>query len=804
MSGKLSFFLLPYIFVSLLSFSLCVNAKGLERKTSFDLGWKFCLGDEREFSSIEFSDSHWRSINLPHDWSIEDSVNLLNPTGGGGGFFCAGKAWYRKTFFVESKLKDNRVLLEFEGIYMNSEIWLNGELLYHQPYGYSGFFVDLTSKLHKGARNVLAIKVDNSAQPNSRWYSGSGIYRHVWLHVLKETNIAPWGVFVKTNRLKDNEAEIEVLTDVENGLKQASPLNLETSLFTSEGICIGKTSTLISSGKSKQTVVQKITVSNPPLWSVECPKMCKAVSRIYKSGKLIDQTETGFGIRTIEWSVEKGLQINGKPIKIIGGCIHHDHGCLGAKSYDRAEERKVELLKSAGFNAVRTAHNPPAPAFLRACDRLGMLVMDEAFDCWERSKTPYDYARYFNQWWKKDLEAMLLRDRNHPSVIFWSIGNEIPDQSTTRVSELTGEMVAFVKNLDKTRPVTEGIDNLEAQAGAQAIHDSSLGSLDIVGYNYGRERIEKDHLRIPSRMIVITESVQNEMFECWKSIKENNYVVGDFVWTAMDYLGENGIGRWGYDTIPTGHGSDKFFPYFGSMCGDIDITGERKPISHYRNIVWNRGEKLYLCVRKPVLGSRKIYPQRWGLYPSEASWTWPGFENKQSTIDVYSRCDSVLLFQDGKLIGGKVISEKEKYKAEFDVIYRPGELKAVGYEKGKPIAEQTLKTAGETKQIRLIADRSMLHSDGQDLAFVTIELTDSKGIVNPIEDRLIQLEISGPAEIVGAFNSNMTNYEWNQGNQIKTHKGKALIVVKSLDHPGEIKLFASTNKIYSYVTLQNR
>ena len=793
-----------YLTISLLTLSIDGEAKNIDQKSSFDFGWKFCLGDEKEFSTSGYDDSHWQRIDLPHDWSIEGSVKKENPTGGGGGFFPAGTAWYRKTFLVNREMKNKRIFLEFEGIYMNSEIWLNGELVSHHPNGYTGFFVDLSSRIKVGAQNVLAVRVDNSAQPNSRWYSGSGIYRHVWLHVFNEVHISPWGVFVRTNRITGNEAEIEVLTDVDNWSKEESALDLKTELFTIEGTCIGKASTLIHPVESRQNIVQKITVSNPPLWSIENPRMCKAVSRIYKSGKLIDKQETEFGIRRIEWSLKEGLQINSKTIKIVGGCIHHDHGYLGAKSYDRAEERKVELLKSAGFNAIRTAHNPPAPSFLRACDRLGMLVMDEAFDCWERSKTPYDYARYFSQWWKKDLEAMVLRDRNHPSVIFWSIGNEIPNQSTNRVSELTREMAAYVKAIDNTRPVTEGIDNLEAQPGAQAIHDSSLESLDIVGYNYGRERIERDHRRMPSRMIIITESVHNEMFECWKSVKENDFVIGDFVWTAMDYLGENGIGRWGYDTVPKGHGTSDLYPYFGAMCGDIDITGERKSISHYRNIVWDRGEKLYLSVRKPVLDFRKIYPQRWGVYPSETSWTFPGFENKPITVDIYSRCDSVMLFQNRKLVGRKATTENEKYKAEFEVIYFSGELKAVGYEKGKPVVEQTLRTAGETEQIRLKSDRSTLNCDRQDLAFVTIELIDNKGTVNPTEDQLIQLEISGPGEIVGTSNGRITNYDWNQSNQIMTFNGKALVVVKSLKRAGEIKLTAQIGTIKSELPIHNK
>jgi len=763
------------------------------RKILFDSNWQFILGDPANAADVDFNDQSWKKLDLPHDWSIESPIEKSNSTGGAGGFAPAGIGWYRKSFTPAKQWMGKKLIVEFEGVYMNAEIWLNGSKIESHPYGYTSFTFDLTSQIKFGSINVLAVRVDNSQQPNSRWYSGSGIYRHVWLMAVNPVHISPWGVFVSTTQANSSLSKVQIQTEIECDIVSKESVVVKTEIIGPDEKILGSISTNVILAQKKTTSSQEITITKPPLWSPEQPQLCKVITQILVDRKVVDQVETQFGIRTISWSTEKGIQINGKTIKLCGGCIHHENGFLGAAAYDRAEERKIEILKSAGFNAIRTAHNPPSPALLSACDRLGMLVMEEAFDCWEKKKSTYDYAAVFNNWWQKDIDAMVMRDRNHPSVIFWSIGNEIPDQSTERVAELTKLLSDRVKSLDNSRPVTEGIDNLTSLPEKENIHNRSLGALDIVGYNYGRDKLEKDHERIPSRIMVITESVQGETFDCWKAVNEKSYVLGDFVWTAMDYLGENGIGRWQFDSIPYGHGDDKLFPWHGAYCGDVDITGFRKPISHYRNIVWERGEKLFISVQQPTLNKRKIFPQRWGVFPSQSSWSWPGFENELVKVEVYSRCDSVVLYQDDKWIGGKPTTEREKFKAQFEVIYKPGNLKAVGYLDGKPIEKQELKTAGAAASIRLTADRINLQANGMDLSFISVEIVDKNGLNQPSDDREITFFIEGPGVIQGLGSADMTSLEPYSGNTCKTFQGRALVVVKTQKNAGSISLKASSH-----------
>lgn len=764
-----------------------------QRKIFFNNEWKFFPGDPADGAINDFDDHAWRQIDLPHDWSIEGKIAVDNPTGGAGGFVPAGIGWYRKTFFAPKEWVGKKVIVEFEGVYMNADIWLNGKKIENHPYGYTGFLVDLTNYIKPGSNNVLAVRVDNSQQENSRWYSGSGIYRHVWLMVVNPVHVAPWGVFVSTTEANSSVGKIHIQTEIKGDYISKQPVILNTELIGPNGSKLGEISDKLPAIKGGTKISQNIVIPNPPLWTPEKPLICKVITEISIGGKIVDRVETSFGIRTLSWSVEKGIQVNGQTIKLSGGCIHHDNGCLGAAAFDRAEERKIELLKSAGFNAIRTAHNPPSPALLDACDRLGVMVMEEAFDCWEKAKTKFDYALVFNDWWEKDIDAMVMRDRNHPSVIMWSIGNEIPDQSTERVADLSKLLADRIRNLDTSRPVTEGIHDKTASPGKQDIHNRSCTALDIVGYNYGREMLEKEHARIPSRIIVITESVLNETFKCWEISMKHSYILGDFIWTAMDYLGENGIGRWQYDSIPTGHGTKNLFPWHSAYCGDIDITGFRKPISHYRNIIWNRGEKLFIAVQQPAFAGHKIFMQFWAVHPSLNSWTWPGFENKPVKVEVYSRCDSVLLYQDDRLIRRKPTTQKDQFKATFELTYAPGILKAVGYNNGKPTEEEILKTAGAATSVRLIPDRTELQADGQDLSFINVELVDKNGVVQTNYDQEITFTIGGAGVIAGVANADMTSLEPYQGNKRKTYQGRALVVIRTHKQGGLISLNASAN-----------
>ncbi|MGN6644551.1 MAG: glycoside hydrolase family 2 TIM barrel-domain containing protein, partial [Verrucomicrobiota bacterium] len=668
-----------------------------------DANWKFQQADAAGFQSVKFNDAGWRAVTLPHDWSIEGSFSKTNPMGGAGGFLPAGVGCYRYSFNVPESWRGRSVSVEFEGVYMNSTVWLNGKELAHQPYGYTSFQVDLTSELKFGETNVLAVRVDNSKQKNSRWYSGSGIYRPVWFTVTAPVHVKPWGVFIQTPEVSTARAKVAVQTEISNDSESKAEISVRTILVNANGVEVGRAESSITvNPRGAQSVIQEITVAKPELWSPETPHLYRATTELIDHLQTIDQLETPFGVRTIAWSSQNGFQLNGQTIKLFGGCVHHDNGPLGAAAFDRAEERKIELLKAAGFNAVRTSHNPPSPAFLNACDRLGLLVIDEAFDCWEKGKNAQDYHVYFKDWWQRDLDTMLLRDRNHPSVVMWSIGNELEERGDESGARIARQLANRVRELDRSRPVTVALCRFKGRK-PWSDTDKVFEAVDIAGYNYMVQEHAKDRQRAPDRIIVTTESFPKDAFENWRYCMENSYIVGEFVWTAQDYIGENGIGRVQYvkegERKSGKHGQDDLFPWHGAVCGDIDICGHRKPLSHYRNIIWDRGEKLHLTVVEPVPDGMKRDVTSWGATPTRDSWTWPGQEGNPMTVEVYSRCDAVRLFLNDKLIGERPTTEAQRFKANFNVPYAPGTLKAVGMKDGKPFEEKLLTTAGPARKV---------------------------------------------------------------------------------------------------------
>ncbi|HLP05004.1 MAG TPA: glycoside hydrolase family 2 TIM barrel-domain containing protein, partial [Paludibacter sp.] len=703
---------------------------GSERKQLFDYDWKFFLGDVPEAKGNDFNDGIWRELDLPHDWSIEGKVNPKNPTGGGGGFFPAGIGWYRKTFQAPDAWKAKKIAVYFEGVYMNSEVFINGKSLGVYPYGYTSFSYDLAPYLNFGKENVIAVRVDNSQHVNSRWYSGSGIYRHVWMMVTNPVHVAQWGIAITTPAVSAKKATVQVKTLVKNETSSAQSVVVKTILWNKGAKSAGNGQMQIAlPANSEKEITQTIQVSKPMLWTPETPNLYQAQIQVLQDKKVLDDTKTNFGIRSIKFTAENGFQLNGKTVKINGGCVHHDNGCLGSAAFDRAEERKIELLKAGGFNAVRTSHNPPSEAFLDACDKLGLLVMDESFDCWKVGKNGNDYSKYFNQWWKRDLDAMVLRDRNHPSIIMWSIGNEIPERGNHSAIETAKMLADAIKKIDADRPITSAIVN---NGKEWSKFDTLMAVHDVAGYNYNLNTAPDDHKRVPSRIIVQTESYPKDAFVNWKLAQENNYVIGDYVWTAMDYLGESGIGRYYYSgDVPGEHWENNFFPWHGAYCGDIDLIGWRKPISHYRSMLYNNNEKLYMAVREPEPEPLEIKMTWWSVYPTWESWTWPGFEGKNIQVEVYSKYPKVRLYLNDKLIGEQATADEQQFKATFTVPYTAGVLKAVGVENGKEVESAILKTAGEAAAIKLTADRKEMTADGQDLIFVTVEITDKNGVQQP-------------------------------------------------------------------------
>jgi beta-galactosidase len=805
-----------------------------------DASWKFILGDPNGAEAAAFEDSSWRTVNLPHDWSIESAPEKGNPAGGGEGYFPAGIGWYRRTFHVPASWKGKRVSVELDGVYRDATVYLNGQKLGIHPYGYTSFKFDLTGGLNFTGSNVLAVRVDNSEQPNSRWYSGSGIYRHVRVVVTDPVHVAHWGVFVTTPEATKTSAKVLVHTRVANESTSVTSVTLETTLLDKTGKQVGSTQSKLDLTTGKESdAAQEIAVTNPALWTPETPTLYSAVSTVRQRGKVIDKVTTRFGIRTLAWSAENGFLLNGKSIKFAGGSVHHDNGPLGAAAFDRAEERRVELLKAAGYNAVRTAHNPPSPAFLDACDRLGLLVLDEPFDMWEVSKVKYDYGRDFDEWWKDDVSSMVMRDRNHPSVVIWGIGNEIPELTIEQGKTLAKQLTDQVRSLDSTRPLTLAFPGTTTAPNAEVV----FSLLDITGYNYSlASSFEADHEKLPSRLMLTTESFPQSAFSLWKISQENPYVLGDFTWTAMDYLGESGIGSWSYVDSPAGgsskttsgsSGSVSFtkivdgmflkmaqehekavaekatgakksdssgnaamgtmasaYPWHGAICGDIDLTGYRKAQSYYRDILWNGGDRVYTAVHVPAPKGKRVVAAMWASYPMLPSWSWPGEEGEELQVEVFSGAERVQLFLNGKLIGEKPTGKDQEFKAVFSVPYAPGTLKAVGLRGGRQAAESVLTTAGKATTLKVTADRTILQADGQDLSFITVEAVDGNGRPDLHADQEIQFSMSGPGSIAAVGNGDGRDPDSYQSDKRKLYQGRALVVIRTTRQAGPIRLTA--------------
>jgi len=763
------------------------NAMG----TLLDDHWRFTLGDPKAADETDFDDKAWRNVDLPHDWSIEGSPDRQNPSKGPGGYFPTGIGWYRKTFQAPASWQRKEISIFFEGVYMNAEVFINGHSLGVHPYGYTTFCYDLTPWLHWSAQNVIAVRVDNSRQINCRWYSGSGIYRHVRIAVKDPVHIDPWAVAITTPDATADKATVNIDALLKNDGTSTADVTLSAKIIDrNHRVVASKGVSIWLPAKGESHAILSIPVDKPLLWSVDSPNLYQLRLALTQNSRRKDEYTTTFGIRTIAFSPAHGFLLNGQPMKLYGGCVHHDNGCLGAAAFDRAEERKIQLLKTAGFNAVRTSHNPPSIAFLDACDRLGLLVIDEAFDGWRQAKNPYDYTRYFDDWWHRDLTSMVLRDRNHPSIILWSVGNEILERKSPDAINTAKNLVSLVHQYDTTRPVTSAMTTWDKE---WEIYDPLFAVQDLAGYNYQLFRAASDHERVPSRVIVQTESYPRDAFVNWNTIRQNSYLIGDFVWTAIDYLGESGIGKNNYPGEPQGQFWEaEQFPWHGSWCGDIDLIGQRKPISHYRNILNNNKEKLYMAVREPKPDTGTIQETVWSVWPTRESWTWPGREGEDMEVEVYSKCPTVRLYLNDNLIGEKRCTLAEEYKVTFILPYSAGTLKAIGISPDGSEDSLTLRTANPPASINLTPDRRQLTANGQDLSFIQIELVDKKGTIDPNAARRLTISVDGPGTLAGAGNADMTDTDSYAGSSRKAWHGRALAVIRSSHKPGKITVSVSS------------
>ncbi|HHY85173.1 MAG TPA: glycoside hydrolase family 2 protein [Verrucomicrobia bacterium] len=805
--------------------AFCASAAG-QRDRSFDSDWRFLRADPPGADNPVFDDSTWRSLDVPHDWSIEDlppldasdpsATNRIGPfdlsqssklSRGGAdmGHFIGGTAWYRKHFTLAPDDAGKRVAVRFDGVYMNADFWINGHPLGNHPYGYTSFEFDLTPHLKPaGETNVLAVRVRNEGS-NTRWYSGSGIYRHTWLTVTDPIHVPTWGVFVTTPEISKDKAVVKITTEVRNASKARANVVVRTRILDATGKVLETTdSRLRLPANETRPLEQTLTVRSPKLWSLDSPQLYSAEVEIVAARKTVDAVSTRFGIRKIEVDAERGFRINGQMLKLMGGCIHHDNGPLGAAAIDRAEERRIELLKANGFNAIRTSHNPPSPALLDACDRLGMLVMEEAFDCWERAKKPQDYHLYFKEWSDRDIASMVRRDRNHPSVVMWSIGNEIPEQFNTNGVRIQKRLREAVLSHDPTRLITQGVCNDGGQVTRNwnTLSDPAFTHLDVGGYNYLPNRYEGDHARHPDRVIVGTESYPKDFFDYWSLVEKHSYIIGDFVWTAMDYFGESGLAHTTF-----GSGRTPYFlpwPWFNAWCGDLDICGFKKPQSFYRDVVWRRSQ-IEMMVHAPIPDGQRERVSAWGWPDETQSWNWPGQEGKPLQVAVYSRCESVRLELNGQVIGEKPVSAATKLTARFDVPYAPGELKAIGLIQGKAVAEKILNTTGVPRQIRLIADRNNIRADRNDLSYVTVEIVDADGRRVPNADIPVRFSVTGAGELAAQGNGSPNTPASFRAPLRRTFEGRCLVILRPNGVPGSIQLKAEAEGLEtSQITVTTR
>jgi beta-galactosidase len=772
-----------------------------------DKNWKFIQSDAKGAEAQNYDDTKWRTLNLPHDWSIEGEFKEDAITKGPGGYLPTGIGWYRKHLNIPSISKDQQFWIEFDGVYMNSDVWINGQHLGKHPYGYTSFYYDLTPFIKKG-ENILSVRVDNSLQPNSRWYSGSGIYRHVWLNITGPVHVAQWGTYITTPEVSSSAATIKVRTSIENHTQVTKNIILRSVIKNEVGNEIANLETPVSlSSTGKTEVEQTISVDSPSLWSVDQPSLYTLNSIILEGTKVNDNFTSSFGIRKIEFDADRGFLLNGVHVKMNGVCLHHDAGCLGAAVPDQAWVRRLQLLKEMGCNAIRTSHNPPAPEFLDLCDKMGFLVMDEIFDEWveKKGQVGFSYHIYFEEWWKSDLLSMIYRDRNHPSVVIWSAGNEVPDQVKENGIEVMRKLADTFHKEDPTRPVTQANDRIAAGDGPAKLPFLELQ--DIVGYNYvdrWNERRElyysvdrRDH---PTWKMIGTENVSVgglrgqyslasdqsdkrpgrsrdyrlgmiQAEQLWKFTAVNDYVIGDFMWTGIDYLGE---ASW---------------PNKNSSSGVIDICGFPKDGYYFYQSQWTT---------KPMV---HVLPH----------WNWTGNEGKIIPVIAYSNCDTVELFLNGKSFGAKssVFPQQGHSKSwnpysrpyvapttsdlhlTWDVPYEPGILKSVGRKNGKIVTEE-IRTTSKPAAIRFSADRKEIKADSHDIVNIKIEIIDENGLVVPTAANQVEFKVIGEGILIGTDNGNPQDKTSMKSKQRNCYNGLALVVIQSTEKSGNINLTATS------------
>ena len=811
-------------------------------RISFNDNWMFAKDNSNMMSDATGSTViENKIVSLPHDAMIMETRNDKNPSGNAGGFYPGGNYTYTKKFQISEQEDGKTVILEFEGVYNIARVYVNGDFVCSNHYGYTGFYADITPYLIYGAENTVIVKVMNGSIPNSRWYSGSGIYRPVFILIGESIRIAPNGLRITTPDVAKDISLVETTVKLEYDGKATKKIYVCTEVKDAKGVVVAteKTPVTLFTGKTP-TIHQKIYVRDAKLWSVEVPNLYTCEVKLMMGDEVLDETVTNFGIRRIQIDPMYGLRINGEKVLLRGSCIHHDNGIVGACTFAQSEERRVTILKEAGFNSIRVSHNSAPKSLLEACDRVGMLVVEESFDMWNTSKNPYDYALEFANSWEKDVEAIVTKDFNHPSVLMYCIGNEIQELGTPAGARWNREIADKFRTLDSTRPVTNAVNGLmtimdnmipvmlelglitmeqvmamkdkssekkkggdinDAMTGLMGqmnyltTHHSvgekleeTYGGLDISGLNYMRDSYAPMLEAYPNRIVYGSETLPPDIDLNWKLVKELPGCIGDYTWTGWDYIGESGVGIIGYN------GEGGFFspyPAYLAYVGDIDIVGNRRPMSYYREIVFGLRSKPYIAVEFPEHYKDTKLMTPWVVEESLESWTWPGYESRPIKVEVYSAEEEVELFVNGESAGKLPTGEANRFKAVFDTTYHPGRLEAVAYSSGIEKERFEIQTAGNELKLAAQLDKVILKADGQDLSYLMLSLTDEDGRLNTSLDRKVAIIVDGVGTLQGFGNADPQSTENFYATERTTFHGKVLAVVRAGTEKGDICVTAS-------------
>jgi beta-galactosidase len=797
-------------------------------RRSFNNGW--FIGPKAEpFAALTGPVAEPQPVTLPHDAIRDLPRSADSDQGAHTGYFPGGAFTYTKTFDVPDDYRDKTVTLELEGVYRDAVVYINGDFAAQRPSGYAGFAVTMGSYLRYGESNTITVEA--RTHRDSRWYSGAGIYRTTNLIVADPVHVALDGVRVTTPDIDPPRAVVAVATTLENETRHTRTVRVETQILDAGG-------TLVAAGSAPVTLLPmtsavtrvRLTVSRPDLWSPDSPVLYHLHTTVLDGDEALDEEHSRFGIRRLQLDPQHGLRINGETIKLRGACIHHDNGPLGAAAIPRAEERRIEILKRAGFNAIRSAHNPVSRAILDACDKLGVLVMDELTDVWTKSKTPFDYSLAFLEWWERDVESMIAKDFNHPSVIMYSIGNEIFDVGTPLGSAWGRRLAEKVRLLDGTRFVTNALNGLIATmdrpgelAGSTAsdersdvnsmiaamgdvmnrlntsdlvtsVTEESASVLDVVGFNYADTRYEPDAVRFPNRIIVGSETFPGHIDELWRLVTSNPRVVGDFTWTGWDYLGEAGIGRVEYTDAEgyTATGISAPYPHLLAGAGDIDITGHRRPMSYYRETVYGLRREPYLAVHRPQHHGRPTAQTPWSWTDSVSSWSWNVPAGSPITVDVYSDAEEIELLLNGASVGIAKVGSRKPFLTRFETSYEPGQLVAVARTDGQEHACSTLTTATGPLHLHAISDRTTIRADDTDLAYIEIALRDPDGNLATDDNRRLTVAIEGPGTLAGLGTARPDTEESFGASECTTYDGRALAIIRPLQQ-GDLRIIVGAD-----------